>query len=84
MSSALRPWHLLVLTLTGWHQCLATKKWDYSDRRRRILGRPLVPAKVRRLILRIASENPSWGYKRIQGALANLGTRSPTRLSRTS
>jgi hypothetical protein len=46
-------------------------KWDYSGRRKKI-GRTPVSAEVVQFVLRMARENPSWGYDRIQGALANL------------
>ena len=49
------------------------KKWDYSDRRKKAPGRPAVADAIARLVLRMAEENPTWGYDRIQGALANLG-----------
>ena len=48
------------------------QKWDYSQRRRQPVGRPCVSEEVTELVLRIAKENPTWGYDRIQGALANL------------
>jgi transposase InsO family protein len=60
-------------TILRWHHRLIAEKWDYSDRKRKAPGRPPVPDKVTRLILRMARENPTWGYDRIQGALANLG-----------
>jgi len=60
-------------TILRWHRRLIAEKWDYSDRRNSAPGRPPVPDKVTQLILRIAKENPTWGYDRIQGALANLG-----------
>jgi putative transposase len=60
-------------TILRWHRRLIAEKWDYSDRKPKVPGRPPVPDKVTRLILRMASENPTWGYDRIQGALANLG-----------
>jgi len=60
-------------TILRWHRRLIAEKWDYSDRKRKAPGRPPVPDKVTRLILRMARENPTWGYDRIQGALANLG-----------
>jgi putative transposase len=60
-------------TVLRWHRRLIAEKWDYSDRRKKASGRPPVPAGVARLILRMARENPAWGYDRIQGALANLG-----------
>ncbi len=46
-------------------------KWNYSHQRG--LGRPRVMNTIAALILRMALENQSWGYTRIQGALANLG-----------
>ena len=59
-------------TLLRWHRQLIARKWDYSTRRQR-WGRPPVSDDIRQLVLRFARENPSWGYDRIQGALANLG-----------
>ena len=61
-------------TILRWHRMLVAKKWDYSDRRGKV-GRPAVSQDVVSLVLRMARENPSWGYDRIQGALANLGHR---------
>ena len=60
-------------TILRWHRHLVAQKWDYSARRTKQPGRPPVAAEVRELVLRMASENPTWGYDRIQGALANLG-----------
>ena len=62
-------------TILRWHRRLIAAKWDYSDRRKKAPGRPSVPSEVDRLVLRMAKENPTWGYDRIQGALANLGQR---------
>ena len=45
-------------------------KWDYSHRRGP--GRPRVMQRIVNLVLRMALENRSWGYTRIQGAMANL------------
>lgn len=59
-------------TILRWHRMLVAKKWDYSDRRKRV-GRPRIRQVVVDLILRFAEENPTWGYDRIQGALANVG-----------
>ena len=59
-------------TILRWHRELVAAKWDYSGRRKKI-GRPPVSAEVIELVLRMARENPRWGYDRIQGALANLG-----------
>ena len=60
-------------TILRWHRRLVAAKWDYSERRRKSPGRPAVADAIARLVLRMARENPSWGYDRIQGALANLG-----------
>ena len=58
-------------TILRWHRTLVAQKWDYSERRKS-LGRPCVEREIVDLVLRFARENPSWGYDRIQGALANL------------
>jgi putative transposase len=62
-------------TLLKWHRRLVANKWDFSSRRKVKPGRPLVPAEVEQLVLQFARQNPSWGYDRIVGALANLGHR---------
>ncbi|MEU1599956.1 integrase core domain-containing protein [Streptomyces sp. NPDC005708] len=59
-------------TLLAWHRRLIAKKWDHSARRART-GRPPTPAALRKLVLRLADENPRWGHRRIQGELARLG-----------
>lgn len=59
-------------TILRWHHLLVAKKWDYSHRRKSA-GRPTVEEEIVDLVLRIAKENPTWGYDRIQGALKNLG-----------
>ena len=59
-------------TILRWHRELVARHWDYSDRRK-AGGRPPVPAEIVELVLRLAKESPTWGYGRIQGALANLG-----------
>ena len=60
-------------TILRWHRELVAQKWDYSDRRKEKPGRPPVSDEVKQLVLRVAKENPDWGYDRIQGAVANLG-----------
>jgi putative transposase len=59
-------------TILRWHRELIARKWTYAARRR---GRSGVQAEIRRLVVHMATENPSWGYTRIQGALKNLGHR---------
>lgn len=58
-------------TILRWHRQLIARKYDGSARRGP--GRPRVMDDIRRLTVQMASENPGWGYTRIQGALANLG-----------
>jgi putative transposase len=58
-------------TLLAWHRRLIAQQYDGSARRGP--GRPPVPTEMRTLIMRMATENRTWGYPRIQGALANLG-----------
>jgi transposase InsO family protein len=59
-------------TLLRWYQRLIAQKFDGSTQRQE-LGRPRVAEEVEQLVIRIAEENPTWGYRCIQGALANLG-----------
>ena len=57
-------------TILGWFRELVAKKWTYKRKGR---GRPKTKAEIRDLIIKMAKENSSWGYTRIQGALGNLG-----------
>jgi hypothetical protein len=57
-------------TLMRWHRHFVAQKWNFSCRRR--AGRPGIVREISQLIVRMAQENPRWGYTRIQGALANL------------
>jgi transposase InsO family protein len=59
-------------TLMRWYKRLITQKFD-GRKHRRQLGRPRVAEEIELLVVRMAEENPTWGYRRIQGALANLG-----------
>ena len=61
-------------TILGWYRTLIARKFDGS-RFRQGVGRPRVAEEIERLVVRMAKENPSWGYDRIVGALANLGHR---------
>jgi len=53
-----------------WHRDLVARKWTFLERRRP--GRPRTKIDIEQLIVRMANENPNWGYTRIQGALLNL------------
>ena len=59
-------------TITAWHRRLVARKWTRTHRRP---GRPALSSEVRRLILRMARENPRWGYMRIKGELQGPGIR---------
>jgi len=61
-------------TILGWYRRLIANKFDGSRFRKRV-GRPRIAEEIERLVVRMANENPSWGYDRIVGALANLGHR---------
>ncbi len=58
-------------TVLRWHRDLVTRRWT-QPRRRRTGGRRTA-AELRQSVLRLASENPTWGYRRIHGELARLG-----------
>jgi putative transposase len=60
-------------TLLRSHRELVAKKWTFLERRRP--GRPRTKVDIEQLIVRMATDNPSWGYTRIQGALINLDIR---------
>jgi putative transposase len=55
--------------LLRWHRRLVANHWTYSHRP----GRPSTTVEIRRTILRLTRENPTWGYRRVHGELARLG-----------
>ena len=57
-------------TILRWHRELVTRRWTTQPARP---GRPAIPAGLRALVIRLATENPTWGYRRIHGELAGLG-----------
>ena len=59
-------------TMLRWHRKLVANKWDHSEKRKSV-GRPRIRQVIVDLILRFAKQNSTWGYDRIQGALANVG-----------
>ena len=59
-------------TILRWHRELVARKWTYGGGRGRPQG---LQARIRALVIRMATDNPTWGYTRIQGALKNLGHR---------
>jgi hypothetical protein len=59
-------------TLLRWHRELVRRKWTYKAKR---TGRPPIDAQVRDLVIRMAKDNPRWGYMRIQGECRKLGIR---------
>ena len=63
-------------TLLRWHRELVRRRWSFPTRPP---GRPPMVSQARQLVLRLAAENPGWGYKRIHGKLTGLGfTLSPS------
>jgi len=67
-------------TLLRWHRQLVRRSWTYPQRRP---GRPPTDRALRELVLRLARENPRWGYQRIAGELIKLGFRlSPSTVRR--
>jgi putative transposase len=67
--AAWRSFLVTPATLLQWHRRLVAKRWTYA----RPVGRPPVRTEIRALVLRLARENPRWGYQRIVGELKGLG-----------
>jgi len=59
-------------TLLRWHRRMVARRWTYPHKK---AGRPPIDKGIRALVLRMAKENASWGYRRIQGELIKLGIR---------
>ena len=58
-------------TVIGWHRRLVARHWTYPPTTQH--GRPPTRAEIRRLAIRLATENPTWGYRRVHGELCRLG-----------
>ena len=59
-------------TLLAWHRRLVKRHWTHPHGQP---GRPQTRTEIRRLVLEMANDNPTWGYRRIHGELARLGHR---------
>ena len=69
-------------TLLAWHRRLAARKWDYTSRRHP--GRPSTAAAIRELVIRMATDNPTWGTGGCRASSPSLAARSqPPRCGRS-
>src|SRR5712672_3506191 len=59
-------------TILRWHRDIVRRRWAARSKRGKT-GRPATRRNIRALVLRLARENPGWGYRRIHGELAGLG-----------
>src|ERR1019366_1561460 len=59
-------------TIVRWHRDIVRRRWGARSRRGRT-GRPATRRNIKALVLRLARENPKWGYRRIHGELAGPG-----------
>jgi putative transposase len=72
LPAALRAQRLVTpRTLLAWHRRLVTRSWTYPNRP----GRPATSREIVNLVLRLARQNPAWGYGRVHGELTRLGHR---------
>jgi hypothetical protein len=67
-------------TILRWHRLLVARRWTTQPVRP---GRPAIPAGVRALVIRLATENPTWGYRRVrrEALIVRVGVRDRHRWS---